>query len=94
MYELAFAVTAYRIDHGKYPVRLTAVVPKYLAKLPKDRFNNDADFQYTSQGNQCLLYSVGLNGVDDGGKGSEDREKEEHGGDWDDISIRLEMRHP
>jgi hypothetical protein len=65
--KLAFALAAYRVDQGSYPEKLEALVPKYVAELPKDIFNSDADLQYRRDGDGYVLYSVGKNGRDDGG---------------------------
>ena len=84
--DAAFALAAYRADHGSYPATLADLVPKYVAKVPKDIFNNDADLHYKRQGDGYLLYSVGVNGKDDGGKGEGDRTGNE---DWDDLAVRV-----
>jgi hypothetical protein len=86
---LGFAVAAYRAEHGSYPARLAELVPKFVADVPKDIFL-DSDLHYTREGDGYLLYSVGVNGKDDGGKGPET-----HGfgevcdGDYDDIVLRV-----
>ena len=85
MSRLAFAMAAYRADRGSYPAKLTYLSPKYIAVVPKDRFN-DGDLHDSLQAGGYLLYSVGPNGQDDGGKGIEDRKR---GESWDDIAIRI-----
>ena len=87
--DLAFALAAYRADHGAYPAKLDELVPKYVEAIPKDIFNNDADLHYTRQDNGFLLYSFGRNGIDDGGKGYGDREA---GEDWDDLRVRIQSK--
>ena len=69
---LAFALAAYRADRGAYPTKLADLAPKYVAKVPKDIFN-DSDLHYRQENGGYLLYSVGPNGKDDDGKGMEDR---------------------
>jgi hypothetical protein len=65
--QIAFALAAYQKDHGKYPERLTDLAPKYLPQVPDDLFSNrPLMYRRTAQG--YLLYSVGHNGQDDGGK--------------------------
>ncbi len=61
------------------------MVPKYLAEVPKDVFL-DAELHYKLDGDGYLLYSVGMNGHDDGGRGYGD-DKEFEG--WDDLVIRV-----
>jgi membrane protease YdiL (CAAX protease family) len=83
--KLAFAIAAYRADHGSYPVTLADLAPNYVRQVPKDLFN-DADLHYRREGDGYLLYSVGVNGKDDGGRGYEDRKA---GEDWDDLLVRM-----
>ena len=84
--KLAFALAAYRVDQGSYPAKLADLVPKYVKDVPKDLFNNDADPHYALEGDGYLLYSVGANGKDDGGKSWDDRKNNE---DWDDLTVRM-----
>jgi hypothetical protein len=79
--QLALALGAYRSDRGRYPNGIQELAPKYIAALPKDRFS-DADYIYKIEGSGYLLYSVGPNGKDDGGRQSD----EEPPGD--DVAIR------
>jgi hypothetical protein len=65
--QIGFALAAYRADHGAYPDRLDDLVPKHISQVPKDRYS-EKPFLYKRQGTGFLLYSVGDNGVDDGGK--------------------------
>ena len=83
--KLAFALAAYRAEHGSYPAKLAELAPKYVADVPKDMFN-DADLHYRPEGAGYLLYSVGVNGKDDGGKSYEDAEEGEA---WDDLVVRM-----
>jgi hypothetical protein len=68
---LAFALAAYRRDTGRYPQNLDALAPKYLAKVPGDLFSGKAMI-YRPDANGYLLYSVGPNGKDDGGRWYDD----------------------
>jgi hypothetical protein len=63
--ELALRCSA--SEHGHPPANLTQLVPTYLQAVPLDPFSGRA-FAYRPQGNQWLLYSIGEDGVDDGGK--------------------------
>ena len=87
---LAFALAAYRADHGAYPAKLADLAPKYVAEVPKDIFNA-AELHYRQDGGGYLLYSVGANGKDDGGKGLEDCKD---GEGWDDIVVRMPAATP
>jgi hypothetical protein len=82
--KLAFALAAYQADNGTYPEKFADLVPEYVAEVPKDIFN-DAELHYQRDGDGYLLYSVGPNGRDDGGKATEVRTM----ADWDDIAIRI-----
>src|SRR5262249_33426085 len=64
---VGFALAAYKADHGSYPKLLDSLAPKYLAKVPDDHFSGKAlIYRLTDDG--YLLYSVGVNGVDDNGQ--------------------------
>jgi hypothetical protein len=82
---LAFALAAYRADQGAYPPKLADLAPKYVAKVPRDIFN-DSELHYRREGDGYLLYSVGPNGKDDGGKGYDDCKAAES---WDDVAVRV-----
>jgi tetratricopeptide (TPR) repeat protein len=63
---LALALGRYRLAEGQYPAALDALVPRFVPELPADAFGNETlDYRKTDKG--FLLYSYGLNGVDDGG---------------------------
>jgi hypothetical protein len=79
---LAFLLAAYRQDHGRYPEKLGELSPKYLVKIPGDLFSGKP-LIYRLEGTGFLLYSVGENGIDDGGRGYEDEPR------GDDLSVRM-----
>jgi len=83
---LAFVLAAYHADRGTYPAKLADLVPKYAAEVPKDIFNA-SELHYRQEGGGYLLYSVGINGKDDGGKGYDDRKNGAE--DWDDLVVRV-----
>jgi hypothetical protein len=62
---VAFDVAAYRQAHGKYPDAL-AKLPN-ADQLPVDTFSG-TPFNYRLTEDGFMLWSVGPNGVDDGGK--------------------------
>ena len=61
------ALQAYRADHGHYPEALQALVPRYLQRVPLDPFDPAKPLRYRREANGYLLYSIGPDGVDDGG---------------------------
>ncbi len=80
---LAVGLAIYKREHGHYPQRLSALVPKYVPRIPPDGFTGKAlKYHLLNQGHAFVLYSVGPNGVDNGGKGSA------AGSGNDDISVR------
>ncbi len=86
--QLAFALAAFRGDNAAFPTKLVNLAPKYITSIPKDLFS-DGELNYRADGDGYLLYSVGVNGRDDGGKGLEDDKSQEG---WDDIAVRMTAR--
>ncbi len=88
---LAFALAGYRAEHEKhYPKTLAELAPNYIDAIPHDPFSDDP-LLYKSDGDGYLLYSVGMNGRDDGGFGQDnmpDSATEDQKKESDDISIR------
>jgi hypothetical protein len=68
---LAFALEWSRREQGRYPKTLAALAPKYLKDVPRDAFTGDA-LLYRPSAKGYLLYGVGANGRDDGGRGYDD----------------------
>jgi hypothetical protein len=81
---VAFALSWYQREHGHYPKKLEALAPKYLPQIPKDLFSGKA-LIYRPSNNGYLLYSVGVNGKDENGRGREDDPL------GDDLSIRMPL---
>jgi hypothetical protein len=64
---VAIALKRYQLQHGTWPVDLKTLVPDFLSEVPRDpvdglplRYRANADGAFT-------LYSVGFDGVDNGG---------------------------
>jgi hypothetical protein len=68
---VAFALGQYQREHGQYPKELEALAPAYLKEVPLDRFAGKA-LKYLPSEDGYLLYSVGVNGVDEGGRTYDD----------------------
>jgi hypothetical protein len=67
---IALAIRLYRFDHGEaFPKSLAQLVPEYLPGIPVDALSPSASLiVYKSETKTGpILYSVGANGVDDGG---------------------------
>ncbi len=88
---VAFALAAYRADRGEYPADLAALVPKYIPAVPEDTFA-DGPLHYRREGPGYVLYSVGPNGIDDGGRSRWDEPDAEDAAHCDDIAIRVPAR--
>jgi hypothetical protein len=61
------ALRCYQSEQGRSPSGLAQLVPKYLQRVPSDPFSGQS-LVYRPQATNWLLYSVGEDGVDDGGK--------------------------
>ncbi len=61
------AMRCYQSEHGCGPERLDQLAPKYLQHVPTDPFSEQT-LIYRAQGTNWLLYSVGPDGLDEGGK--------------------------
>ena len=64
---LAVAMAGYKNSMNKYPEQLSQLAPRYLPKIPKDGFSGK-DLIYNPSETGYLIYSVGPNITDDGGK--------------------------
>ena len=86
---LASTINVYRAEHGAYPKTLTDLTPKYLATLPVDFYHGNP-FRYRAQGDGYILYSVGPNGKDDGGRtGGKCPAQPARQEPWDDVGITV-----
>lgn len=61
------ALRSYRCDESKSPTELSLLSAKYLERIPTDPFSNRS-LIYKSTGTNWIIYSVGPDQVDDGGK--------------------------
>jgi hypothetical protein len=61
------AIRCYREQHSKWPESLEALVPDHLSTVPLDP-HSQQPLVYRVEGDAFLLYSVGWDGQDDGGK--------------------------
>jgi hypothetical protein len=81
---IAFALASYRGDHEQYPMTLAALAPKYLEQVPGDIYSGKK-LIYCRTETGYVLYSVGVNGKDDGGRWRDDDPR------GDDVGIRLPL---
>jgi hypothetical protein len=67
---VAFALEAFRDARGAYPAALAELAPDFIVELPEDPFSGAA-LVYARDGERFTLYSVGPDGLDDGGRPDE-----------------------
>jgi len=82
---IGLALARYKAEQGKYPEKLEQLVPSILKALPADAFAS-TPFVYKKRGNGYLLYSLGANQTDEGGKGYDQ--------DGDDLVIEIPRPDP
>jgi hypothetical protein len=68
--QVFYAVKLFHDQHGRLPATLDELSPEFLPALPRDQFS-DEPMRYVVEGEKYRLYSVGPNGVDDGGSGDD-----------------------
>jgi hypothetical protein len=66
---IRLALRLYELEHGLMPESLALLTPQYLPAIPGDPFaQDDTTFRFRPYDNPPVLYSIGANGVDDGGR--------------------------
>ena len=66
--QLEVALRLYYTDNHRYPAKLSELVPKYVHAIPPDPFGNKPFVYRLNSPNNYLLYSIGVNFRDDGGR--------------------------
>jgi hypothetical protein len=67
MAQITCALERYRVAHNQYPDELRALTPQFVAACPNDPIKG-GQFKYRRMADTFLLYSIGWNATDDGGK--------------------------
>ncbi len=84
MSAVALAIRLYEIDNGSRPAKLADLVPKYLPAIPDDPFDNPGrPLRYLPKAQRPILYSIGSNGIDQGGQYAGDPDDSPDYGDYD-----------
>ncbi len=81
---VGYAVVWYQRLNGRYPDSLAPLAPNYLTTVPGDLFSGKG-LIYQPGANGFLLYSVGANGTDEGGRWNYDLPP------GDDIAVRIPL---
>ena len=76
LFLVALALRAYRLENNSYPENLKQLTPKYIAKIPADPFGAGESLRYKTAGAEYSLYSIGPDGIDNGGRVIEDKRNE------------------
>lgn len=84
----ALAAERFRLDHGRLPATWDDLVPAYLDEVPPDHFDDGAPLRLAKTHDGIVIYSVGFDRIDDGGRGDVELEAE----GLPDVGFRL--RHP
>ncbi|HLP78388.1 MAG TPA: hypothetical protein VK327_15905, partial [Candidatus Paceibacterota bacterium] len=82
MATVACALERYRIAHGTFPETLESLAPQFIAQMPLDPMVNQPFHYQRTEDGWFQLYSVGLNGKDDGGVLLSDDKKDKEDKDW------------
>jgi hypothetical protein len=64
---VAIAVERFRVAHGQLPENLNEVVPQFLSAVPTDPFDGQP-LRYHRLAKGYVIYSIGSDGHDDGGR--------------------------
>ena len=65
--KLVLALRQHHLDFAEYPEEISSLAPAYVPALPDDPVST-SDLVYRRIGSDYLLYSIGFDGKDDGGK--------------------------
>ena len=72
----AIALERYRLAHGEYPEALDGLAPQFITQVPHDVIGGQPlKYRRTADG-QFVLYSVGWNETDDGGRVVDQKSRE------------------
>ncbi len=85
------AIERFRSDHSRFPQRLEELVPQYMPALLTDPFD-DKPLRYRVTDDAVIIYSIGEDGVDDGGYVSHRTAPETSPTDWGFVLLKPESR--
>ena len=85
--QVALALKLHKAEHGAYPDSLDALSPAFLDEVPGDPCTGSSP-NFRREADGFLLYSIGLNGKDDGGITETWKEDKKVNPGTDDIAWR------
>jgi hypothetical protein len=86
--QVGLALRLYEANTGKLPGKLSALTPRHLKTVPGDWFSGeDLRYKLSKDGEGFLVFSVGMNGSDDGGFGEDGLTPPVDDDDVDDIAV-------
>jgi hypothetical protein len=89
---VGLAIRAYRVKHEEIPHSLSDLVPDYLEKIPIDPFDPaGGPLRFVRRDETYIIYSVGDDGVDNGGTAKELGRYPSHG---EDLRLDVYMADP
>lgn len=84
---LGFAVELYRREQGTLPKSLAVLAPHYVKQISSDP-HSGRGLKYVVEDGECLIYSVGRNGLDEQGHNRMDLNQGEVSHEGDDLAVR------
>jgi hypothetical protein len=78
--QIVCALERYKLAHGEYPEMLDTLVPQFMERIPRDLIGEQPLHYRRTEAGKFLLYSVGWNETDDGGRPGDLADPKK--GDW------------
>jgi hypothetical protein len=67
MLTVQLAEQSYKLTYGHYTTSLGGLVSQFMDSVPLDPFGQNTPYRYRLTGDSYILFSIGKDGVDDGG---------------------------
>jgi len=64
----AILLQIYHREEGEVPEKVADLIPRFVEKLPGDPFNQGQPFKYRQSEEGAIIWSLGPNGTDEGGR--------------------------
>ncbi|HTX22942.1 MAG TPA: hypothetical protein VMD27_13920 [Candidatus Aquilonibacter sp.] len=81
----AIALKRFQLQHGNYPENLSELTPEFLTTVPLDPVDGQPLRYHRNANGTYLLYSIGENGVDDGGNPSLEKDVTDSNQYWPNL---------